>query len=188
MISSLSTLAFHYVVVCEIVTIITLTYTGLPPFLINLFILFDQFIYFIYGCVLSLSHAWLFAAPWTVACQASLSMEFSRQEYWSDLPFPPPRYLPDPETEPTSPPSPALSGEFFTTLPPGKPISVIFLLINTNVICWSTFHKDLGKTYWYLQPYEPFCFSFHLKDSLSSTNHKEVFEYLSVPSCSHIWL
>ena len=64
----------------------------------------------------------------------------------------------------------------------------IFLLINTNVICWSTFHKDLGKTYWCLQPYKPFCFPFHLKDSLSSTNHKEMFEYLSVPSCSHIWL
>ena len=38
-------------------------------------------------CVL-LSHVWLFATPWTVACQASLSMEFSRQEHWSGLPFP----------------------------------------------------------------------------------------------------
>ena len=41
--------------------------------------------------------------PWTVACQALLSMEFSRQEYWSGLPFPSPRYLPSPETEPRSP-------------------------------------------------------------------------------------
>ena len=39
-------------------------------------------------CVLS--HVWLFAAPWTVACQAPLSMEFSRQEYWSRFPFPSP--------------------------------------------------------------------------------------------------
>ena len=38
----------------------------------------------------SLSHVWLFATPWSVACQAPLSMEFSRQEYWSGLPFPPP--------------------------------------------------------------------------------------------------
>ena len=40
--------------------------------------------------------------PWTVACQAPLSMGFSRQEYWSGLPFPPPRDLPDPEIEPRS--------------------------------------------------------------------------------------
>ena len=41
--------------------------------------------------------------PWTVACQAPLSMEFSRQEYWNELPFPSPGDLPDPETEPRSP-------------------------------------------------------------------------------------
>ena len=42
----------------------------------------------------------LFATPWTVACQAPLSMGFSRQEYWSGLPFPPPGDLPDPGIEP----------------------------------------------------------------------------------------
>ena len=41
-------------------------------------------------CVLALSYLRLFATPWTVACQALLSMEFSRQEYWSGLPFPSP--------------------------------------------------------------------------------------------------
>ena len=41
--------------------------------------------------------------PWTVACQALLSMEFSRQEYWSGLPFPSPGNLPNPEIEPGSP-------------------------------------------------------------------------------------
>ena len=41
--------------------------------------------------------------PWTVAHQAPLSMEFSRQEYWSGLPFPPPGDLPDPGIEPRSP-------------------------------------------------------------------------------------
>ena len=40
------------------------------------------------------SHVWLFETPWTVACQASLLMEVSRQEYWSGLPFPPPGDLP----------------------------------------------------------------------------------------------
>ena len=44
-----------------------------------------------------------FATPWTVACQASLSMEFSRQEYWSGLPFPFPGDGPDPGIEPRSP-------------------------------------------------------------------------------------
>ena len=47
-----------------------------------------------YLCVLS--HAWFFATPWTVARQAPLSMGFSRQEYWSGVPFPSPEDLPDP--------------------------------------------------------------------------------------------
>ena len=45
----------------------------------------------------------LFATLWTVACQASLSMGFSRQEYWSGLPCPPPGNLPDPGIEPSTP-------------------------------------------------------------------------------------
>ena len=49
-----------------------------------------------------LSSVQLFATPWTVACQAPLSMEFSRQEYGSGLPFPSSGDLPDPGTEPTS--------------------------------------------------------------------------------------
>ena len=53
-----------------------------------------------------LSHVQLFAAPWTVARQALLSMGFSRQEYWSGLPFPPPGELPNPGIEPESPASP----------------------------------------------------------------------------------
>ena len=55
------------------------------------------------------------ATQWTVACQAPLSMEFSRQEYWSELPFPSPGDLPDPEIKPVTPVSPALVGRFFTT-------------------------------------------------------------------------
>ena len=56
-----------------------------------------------------------------VACQASLPMEFSRQEYWSGLPFPPPGDLPNLGIEPVSSASPALAHGFFTTAPPGKP-------------------------------------------------------------------
>ena len=55
---------------------------------------------------------------WTVACQAPVSMGFSRQEYWSGLPSPPPGDLPGPEVEPTSLTS---AGGFFTTESPQKP-------------------------------------------------------------------
>ena len=54
------------------------------------------------SCLL-LSHVRLFATPWTVAHEASLSMGFSRQKYWSGLPFPPPGDLPDPGVETVSP-------------------------------------------------------------------------------------
>ena len=47
------------------------------------------------------SRVQLFMAPWTIVHQASLSMEFSRQEYWSGLPFPISEHLPDPEIEPS---------------------------------------------------------------------------------------
>ena len=67
-----------------------------------------------------LSCVQLFATSWTVAHQASLFMEFSRQE-WSGISFPTPRDLPDPGTEPTSAASPALAGGFFTTEPRGNP-------------------------------------------------------------------
>ena len=76
---------------------------------------YDQFMHKIVHMLSRCSHVQLFAPPWTVARQAPPSMEFSRQEYWSGLPFPPPGYLPDPEIEPASLVSPALAGRFFTT-------------------------------------------------------------------------
>jgi len=62
----------------------------------------------------SLSHVRLFATPWTVAHQAPPSMEFSRQEYWSGLPFPSPGDLPDPGIKPRSP---ALQADALTSEP-----------------------------------------------------------------------
>ena len=59
----------------------------------------------------------LFVTSWTVARQAPLSMEFSRQKYWSGLPFPSPGDLPNPGIEATSP---VLADIFFTTVPLGK--------------------------------------------------------------------
>ena len=61
------------------------------------------------------SHVWLFAIPWIVACQAPLSMGFSRQEYWSGLPCPPPGDIPNLGTEPKSLMSLAFAGGFCTT-------------------------------------------------------------------------
>ena len=71
--------------------------------------------------MLSCSVVLLFATLWTVAYQAPLSMGFSRQEYWSGLPFSPPGDLLTPGIQPVSPASVALAGGFFTTKPLGKP-------------------------------------------------------------------
>ena len=68
-----------------------------------------QYVLICFSCV------WLFVTPQIVASQAPLSMGFSRQEYRSGLPFPPPGDLPDPSIEPESLMSPALSGGFITT-------------------------------------------------------------------------
>ena len=71
-------------------------------------------------CAQSQGLVHLFATPWTVPRQAPPSMEFSRQKYWSGLQFPSPGDVPDPGIKPVSP---ALAGRFFTTEPPGKPIT-----------------------------------------------------------------
>ena len=80
-----------------------------------------------YGCeswtvkkvkVKSLSRVRLFVTPWTIAHQAPPSLGFSRQEYWSGLPFPSPGDLPDPGIKPRSP---ALQADTLTSEPPGKP-------------------------------------------------------------------
>ena len=69
-------------------------------------------------CVCVLSHVCLFAIPWIIAHQVPLSMEFSRQEYWSGLPCPTPGDLPDLEIETASA---VLAGGFFINCATGKP-------------------------------------------------------------------
>ena len=71
-----------------------------------------------------LSHVQLFETPWTVACQAPLSMEFSRQEYWNGLPFPPPGGFPDPGIELASPASPTLQADSLPGEPSGNLYSI----------------------------------------------------------------
>ena len=68
-----------------------------------------------------LSQVQLFATPWTVAHQAPQSMDFSRQEYWSGLPFPFPGDLLNPGIEPGSP---ALQADALLSEPPGKPNNI----------------------------------------------------------------
>ena len=81
-----------------------------------LYLLLQNQIMTVCVCVLShFSHVQLFVTSWTVAHQAPLSMEFSRQEYWSGFPCPPSGDLPDPQIEPASLMSPTLAGGFFTT-------------------------------------------------------------------------
>ena len=70
---------------------------------------------FLSGVPSHFSCIWLFENLWTTAHQAPLSMGFSRQEYWSRLPCPPPGDLPDPGIEPVSLMSPVLAGGSFTT-------------------------------------------------------------------------
>ena len=72
------------------------------------------------------SCAQLFANPWTIAYQAPLSMEFSRQDYWSGLPSPSPGDLSDPGMEPASP---ALPADSFTTEPLLKPTILLIALL-----------------------------------------------------------
>ena len=102
---------------------------------------------------LSLSSVHLFATPWTVACQASLSMRFSRQEHWSRLPLPTPGDLPDPRVVPVSL---ALQVDSSTAEALGKPMlkSKYGAEINVEKLC-------SAKKWTNLLPHEKqICFSF----------------------------
>ena len=85
---------------------------------VNMLLIKKRMFQHIIVAVQLLSCVQIFVTPWIVAHQASLSMGFPRQEYWSGWPFPPPGDLPDPGNELISP---ALAGGFFYHEPPGKP-------------------------------------------------------------------
>ena len=91
-------------------------------------------------CVLGcFSRFRLFATPWTAVRQAALSLGFSRQEYWSVLPCPPPGGLPGSGIEPMSP---SLAGTFFTTEPPRKPRFIKCLNKKTVILYRSDVTKE----------------------------------------------
>ena len=84
--------------------------------------------------------------PWAVACQAPLSMEISRQEYWNGLPFPTPGNRPNPEVKPRSP---ALQADSLPSEPPGKPLIpyILYLISPSGNILQkhsTTSHQDAG--------------------------------------------
>ena len=84
------------------------------------------------------SHIPLFAAQWTIACQAPLSMGFFRQEYWNGLPCPPPGDHPDPRIEPVFPASPALHVSSLLLTHQGSPIYYL-----TLIKIWSIFFPPM---------------------------------------------
>ena len=104
--------------------------------------------------VKSLSHVQLFATSWTVACQAPLSMGFSRQEYWSGSLFPSPGDLPAPGIKPRSP---TLQADSLPSELPGKSgngwrnvIKVEFFLLSSKVTAsFSIQNRKLVKMYFF---------------------------------------
>ena len=82
------------------------------------------------------------------AQQAPLSMEFSRQEYWSRLPLPTPGDFPNPGIKPRSPVPPAVAGRFFTTAPPGKPFHYdCSFVLTQRVFLNETISSNFHSTY-----------------------------------------
>ena len=102
-------------------------------------------------CVQLLIRVQLLVIPWTGACQSPVSMEFSRQEYWSGLQFPTPGDPLNLGIEATPLTSPALIGRFFTTMPPGKPPTdnwslLLYQMGANRLLChsWQYLHFKLG--------------------------------------------
>ena len=118
---------------------LSLTYHQvLAMLLVDYFVLLNIYMYML-SCF---SHVWVFATLWTMACQAPLSMGFSRREYWSELPCPPPGDLPNPGITAASLASPALAGGFWSLVPPRIHMCLLienYLLIEnwTHVSCVS---------------------------------------------------
>ena len=101
----------------------------------------------IFAVLCTFSHFQLCATPWTIAYQAPPSMEFSRQESWSALPFPPPGYLPKPGIKLQSPVSPALWVDYLPLSHQGRPCDYYTMPLLSSFIfsflgsCWYFLEK-----------------------------------------------
>ena len=94
-------------------------------------------IYTMLACLLShVSHVWLFATLWIVACQTPRSIGSSRQEYWSVLPLPSSGDFPNLGIEPMSPASPALQVDSLLTEPPGSLVFILWQILKLKRYSW----------------------------------------------------
>ena len=114
-------------IVLHLIYYLSIDHSNLLLFLIFSFSILQTLLYIylkdfnMHMCMCA-SVVWL-CNPWTVACQSPLSMEFSRKEYWSRLPFPTPGNLPNPGIEPVSIAPPTLAGGFFSSEPSGHVVN-----------------------------------------------------------------
>ena len=109
------------------------------------------------------------ATPWTAARQAPLSMGFSRQEYWSGLPFPSPGDLPDPGIKPGSP---ALQVDSLPSEPPGKP-TVVLASHKSNPALWGFCDCFKLLLHWVIYLFKKVLFTFFLLNRIGSFSRIE---------------
>ena len=102
---------------------------------------------YIYVKVLVAQSCLTLLTPWTIACQAPLSMGFSREGYWSGLPFPSPDNLPNPEIKPGSPASQA---DILPSESPGKPLCIYIYIYIFHV--YTSSYKRLSRLSVLLMP------------------------------------
>ena len=117
--------------------------------------------------------------PWTAAGQAPLSMEFSRQKYWSGLPFTSLGDLPNLGIKPASLASSALVGRFFTTVPLGKPSTILWPHQDNNILI-------LFSMFFF--PTSSFSSLLSLIYKLSHYNHSFTYVSNSLPNVSLCWI
>ena len=121
----------------------------------------------IFAVLCTLSHFRLCATPWTIAYQAPPSMEFSRQESWSALPFPPPGYLPNPGIKLQSPVSPALWVDYLPQSHQGRPCDYYTMPLLSSFIfsflgsCWYFLEKKNKSWDLYLWCHNYFLYALH---------------------------
>ena len=138
-------------------------------------------------CILShLSRVQLSETPWTVAHQASLSMGFSRQEYWRGLLWPPPGDLPDPGMEPTSLTSTAMAGRFFTTCSTWEAQMKRRCGPSPSWKQHVTPGLDLRGTAWPTRAEA----GWHSTTAITDVNHTSIFKNVvcAAESLTHVWL
>ena len=101
----------------------------------------------------------IFVTPWSVAYQAPLSMGFSWQEYWSQMPFLQ-AYLPDPGIKPMSLRSSALAGGFLPVVPPGKPLFDMHFLLSSQTL--SSARMKYGLMLFFIHVFKKYFSQFQL--------------------------